>query len=290
MRPSSENVFVLERVADALDPRLVLGGLELGVLSFAIASSIAALRSGVSSRWPSARRRRVQHAALLGRELGLDQVGRLLRVRARDLELVLQAAADRRDEDDQNGDDPDPARTTRHGCVAQARVQRASAPVESRSWAASRSEPSRPFSPFVPVPRSCSLISLPFRGRGFPLETGCSHRTHRSATVTRGGIGRTLPVVMRCDVGQPSFTLMVTDLGRDGIGGALDRRSVALDQVFDRDHGRVHGEIEGRDDVSGHGSNRRRDRPEPVAQAPRCSRRHPWPEPAPSRREDQRGR
>ena len=50
------------------------------------------------------RRRReheVQHGALLGGELRLDEVGGLLRVRARDLELVLQAAADGEDEDDQ---------------------------------------------------------------------------------------------------------------------------------------------------------------------------------------------
>jgi hypothetical protein len=45
---------------------------------------------------------------LLG-ELGFDQVGRLLRIRARNLELVLQAAADRPDQDDQEHDDADPA-------------------------------------------------------------------------------------------------------------------------------------------------------------------------------------
>ena len=38
----------------------------------------------------------VQHGALLGRELRLDQVGGLLGVGARDLELVLEAAADGR--------------------------------------------------------------------------------------------------------------------------------------------------------------------------------------------------
>ena len=35
---------------------------------------------------------------------------------------------------------PTQPKTTRHGCVAQARVQRASPPVARRSWAASRSD------------------------------------------------------------------------------------------------------------------------------------------------------
>ena len=54
------------------------------------------------------REHEVQHAALLRGELRLDQVGRLLRVRARDLELVLEASPDRPDEQDERGDDPDP--------------------------------------------------------------------------------------------------------------------------------------------------------------------------------------
>ena len=53
MRPSSENVFVGERVADALDARLAVRGLELAVLSLAMAASTAAFRSGVSRRSPS---------------------------------------------------------------------------------------------------------------------------------------------------------------------------------------------------------------------------------------------
>ncbi len=54
------------------------------------------------------REHEVQDTALLGCELGLDEVRRSLRVRARDLELVLQAASHRRDEKDEPGDDPDP--------------------------------------------------------------------------------------------------------------------------------------------------------------------------------------
>ena len=51
----------------------------------------------------------VEDAALLGRELRLDQVGRALRVGAGDLELVAQAAAHRDDEADEHDEDPDPA-------------------------------------------------------------------------------------------------------------------------------------------------------------------------------------
>ena len=99
-----------ERVADARDPGRAVGGLELGRLERAIAFSDRRLaRRRVE---PLALRRReddVQDAALLGGELRLDQVGRLLRVRARDRELVPQGAADRRDEHDQDRDDADPA-------------------------------------------------------------------------------------------------------------------------------------------------------------------------------------
>ena len=47
---------------------------------------------------------------------------------------------------------PTQAIMTRHGLFAQARIQLASAPVDSRSWAASR-----PLS----VPTPCSVIALP---------------------------------------------------------------------------------------------------------------------------------
>jgi hypothetical protein len=50
----------------------------------------------------------VQHAALLGRELRLDQVGRLLRIRPWYLELVFEAPADCAHENDQEGHDADP--------------------------------------------------------------------------------------------------------------------------------------------------------------------------------------
>ena len=96
-------------IADALDPRLVLGRLELGALE---------LRDRVLDRFlalgrvePLARGRgedEIQHAALLGRELRLDQVGRLLCIRARNVELVLQAATDRGDEGDQDDEDAEP--------------------------------------------------------------------------------------------------------------------------------------------------------------------------------------
>ena len=110
MRPSSETVFSSNGSPTLSMPALSSVGLNSEVLSFAIAPSIAALRSGVSSCSPCGRGEdEVQHAALLGGELGLDQVGRLLRVGAGDVELVLQAAADRGHEHDQEDHDPDPA-------------------------------------------------------------------------------------------------------------------------------------------------------------------------------------
>ena len=51
----------------------------------------------------------IEDAALLGRELRLDQVGRALRVGAGDLELVAQASADGDDEADEHDENPHPA-------------------------------------------------------------------------------------------------------------------------------------------------------------------------------------
>ena len=52
----------------------------------------------------------VEHGALLGRELGFDQVGGPLRVGAGDLELVAQTSPHGRDEEDEHDDDADPRR------------------------------------------------------------------------------------------------------------------------------------------------------------------------------------
>ena len=98
-----------ERVADALEAGLAVGGLELVRLE--LRDRLLDRRLALRRVEPLALRRRedeVQDRALLGGELGLDQVGRLLRVRAGDLELVPQRATDRRDQHDQRDDDPDP--------------------------------------------------------------------------------------------------------------------------------------------------------------------------------------
>ena len=109
MRPSFENVSLLNGSPTLVRPALPSCGLNSDVFRSAIAFAIAALRAGVSSRSPCRRREDdVEHGALLGGELRLDQVGRLLRVGAGDRELVPQRAADRGDEDDQGRDDPDP--------------------------------------------------------------------------------------------------------------------------------------------------------------------------------------
>ena len=98
-----------ERVADAFDADLVaarreLRGLELrdGVLDGGLAlGRVETFSLGCCKD-------QIEDGALLGGELRLDQVGRTLRVRARDLELVLQAPADGRNEQDERGDDPHP--------------------------------------------------------------------------------------------------------------------------------------------------------------------------------------
>ena len=103
------DVVGIEGIPHARQAGLVLGGLELRRLGGG--DRLDDRRPVFGLVEPLALRRRdddVQHAALLLGELGLDQVGRLLRVGARDLELVLQLAADRRDQDDQRGEDPDP--------------------------------------------------------------------------------------------------------------------------------------------------------------------------------------
>src|SRR6185295_14960786 len=106
--------------ADALDAGLALRGLELARLE---------LRDGLLDRRLAFRRvepltgrggeDEIQDRALLGGELRLDEVGCLLRVRARDLELVAQAATDGGDEGDEHDDDPDPGAhdTPRVGCA-----------------------------------------------------------------------------------------------------------------------------------------------------------------------------
>ena len=102
---------VAEGIADALDPGLVGGGLELVRLQLRDRAFDRRLPLGrVEALTPRGGEDEIQNRALLLRELALDQVGRLLGVRARDLELVLEAPADRSDEHDEEDDDPHPAR------------------------------------------------------------------------------------------------------------------------------------------------------------------------------------
>ena len=110
MRPSSENVWSLNGSPTLVMPGLVLGRLELGGLELRDRLLDRGLALGRVEPLALGRGEdEVQHAALLGGELRLDQVGRPLRVGARDLELVLQAAADGGDEHDEDDDDPEPA-------------------------------------------------------------------------------------------------------------------------------------------------------------------------------------
>ncbi len=112
MRPLSANVWSLNGSPTLVRPAVSSVGLNsASVRRFAMAASIAALRSGgVESLALGRREHDVEHAALLGRELLLDQVRRALRVGAGDLELVAQAASDGGDECDQDDDDPEPGK------------------------------------------------------------------------------------------------------------------------------------------------------------------------------------
>ena len=101
-----------EGVSDALDARALvrsdrceLGRSQLGDCRH---DRGLARRRLVESLALRCREDEVEHAALLGGELGLDQIRCLLRLGARDRELVLQAPADGGDEEDEAGDDPDP--------------------------------------------------------------------------------------------------------------------------------------------------------------------------------------
>ena len=98
-----------ERVADAREAGIAILRLELGrpELRHGLLDRRLALR-GVEPLPLGRGEDDVEDGALLGREALLDQVGRPLGVRARDLELVAQAAADRGDECDQDDDDAEP--------------------------------------------------------------------------------------------------------------------------------------------------------------------------------------
>ena len=101
--------LVVERVADALDSRRVFGRRELGRLELrdrGVDRRLALRR--IESLAFGRGEDEIEHGTLLRGELGLDQIGRALRVGARYLELVLQAAAHRHDERDQCDDDSQP--------------------------------------------------------------------------------------------------------------------------------------------------------------------------------------
>ena len=100
--PVVENVSSSNGSATLSSPTLSSCGANSSAWSFVIALLDRRLALGVVERLALGRGEHdVQDGALLGGELGLDQVGRALRVRARDLELVAQLAAERGDEGDQ---------------------------------------------------------------------------------------------------------------------------------------------------------------------------------------------
>ncbi len=99
-----------EEIADALDPRALLRWRELVGAEQEHRLLDRCLPLGrVQALALRRREHEVENTALLGGELGLDQVGRLLGVRARDLERVAELTAEGADEADEDDDDRDPA-------------------------------------------------------------------------------------------------------------------------------------------------------------------------------------
>ena len=110
MRAVVGDRVLAERIAHALHAGRVLGGSEL--LRRDARHRLLDRRLSLGRVEPLALGRRehdVQHAPLLGGELRLDQVGRPLRIRPRDLELVPKRAPDRHHQEDEHDDDSDPA-------------------------------------------------------------------------------------------------------------------------------------------------------------------------------------
>ena len=128
MRPLSEIVPSANGSPDALDAGLVLGRLEL--LRLQLGESVLDGSLALGGVELLARRRRedkVQDAALFGGELRLDQVSRLLRVGAGDLELVAQVSAEQHDrqQEGKEGEDAHQQHTPRVGSRTYAPTGRA---------------------------------------------------------------------------------------------------------------------------------------------------------------------
>ena len=187
MRPSSETVSSLNGSPTLSTPALSPLGLNSGDLRSAIAFSIAASRSGVSSRSPSGAAKTMFSTAPcsdansdLIRSVAFCVSDPGISNSSRSEPPIVATRTTRR------MTMPIQPKTTRHGCVAQARVQRASAPVERRSWAARRwaagraAEGASPGFRSLSGPPSCSVIVCPFCRFGFSLETGRGPGTHRS--------------------------------------------------------------------------------------------------------------
>src|SRR5262245_34177892 len=179
MRPSSETVSSANGSPTLSIPALSAVGANSLVWSLAIASSIAARRSGVSRLWPSgaaktrfrtapcsaANSDSIRSTAFCVSEPGISNSS--LRLPPTPATRATSATTI-----------PTQAPTTRHGCVATARIQRASPPVESRSCAVRRSRLGS--SAIACVPPGRSVVST---------KTGRRPGTHRSPkeATRRGG-------------------------------------------------------------------------------------------------------
>ncbi len=134
----------------------------------------------------------VQDAALLRGELGFDQVCRLLRVQTGMLNSSFRLPPTVATRTIRGATMPSQLRTTRPGCVAHARIQPASAPVDRRWCAARRRSASQgllslPCSVMAQVP-SCRFQLLDC-GRAIDVRT---HRTAFAFPTTLRRYGRAM--------------------------------------------------------------------------------------------------
>ena len=204
MRPPSENVSSLNGSSTLSMPALSSLGANSGVSQLARSAprSPPCARACRAAR-PRRREDDVEDARPARSRTRLDQVGRALRVRPRDLELVAEAAADGGDQHHERDDDAEPAEEHPPGVRGAHPRPAASAPVAIRSCAASR--------PFVSSVSSAatstsvvsrSFVSLggdahvcrPGRAReliGFRTFAWSAHGHSRASNRFEGAVGRT---------------------------------------------------------------------------------------------------
>src|SRR5215210_2281169 len=257
MRPSSETVSLLNGLPTLSTPALPSFGLKSADFRSVTAWLIASLRSGVSSRSPSgaakttlstppcsaANSASIRSVAFCVSEPGISKTS-------------LSAPPTVATRTTSTTTIPIHPKTTRQGCVAQARVQLASAPVASRSWAAKR---------LGPGPGVMSLIGYLSVGVCQKRRTGRRKliaRLETSTQVAKGSASERSEVVAEACVARPGT---VGHTGRehlvaDLLRGVDDRLRHPRPAVLFRQDERVHGfRARAAESLGVHDSLRRRD-------------------------------